>query len=71
MMFTVPGRTASHAVRNLAQAQAHVARPTEWNFRLHAVDRNLLRIMSFIRRHPTVLKNPGEHRFSEFKLSED
>jgi hypothetical protein len=37
----------------------HVLKGTEWNFRLHDVDRNLFRKMSFIRRHPTVLKNPG------------
>jgi hypothetical protein len=52
LMFTVPGHTASRAVLyqsvcNLALA--HVARPTEWNFRLSVVDRNLLRKMSFIR----------------------
>jgi hypothetical protein len=73
-MFTVPGRTASRAVLYQSvcnPALAHVARPTEWNFRLHVVDRKLLRKMSFIRCYPTVLKNPGEHRFSEFKLSED
>jgi hypothetical protein len=41
-MVFVPGPGQYFLTCDLLVAQAHVARPTEWDFHLHAVDRNLL-----------------------------